>query len=149
MNNLKGEYKMPIVSTFFYCESTNKPSQPTEKLIVTNPYSIIRPPYLPTVFSFSVVIHILDFDLTEASHSLRLIFKKKDSESVIINTNNMSIPSTPKEFQSQSLPQEAQGLNINMEFLNVDLKDSGFYVTEVYVDEEKLGEYPIYVKEAD
>ena len=149
MNNLKGEYKMPTVSTFIYCESTNKPSQPNEKLIVNNPYSIIRPPYLPTVFSFSIVMHILDLDFDKESHSMKLIFKKKDSESVIIDTNNIHLPAKPKELQSINLPKEAQGININMEFLNVDLKESGFYVTEVYIDEEKIGSYPIYIKEAD
>lgn len=131
---------MPIISTFMYCEEA-KPIG--DKLQINNPLNIFRPPFVPSTFSFSIVFGILGLDITEDLSLVRLIFKKQDE--VVIDTGNLEIKQE-KDPNLTVLPMEARGLMANLDFRNVILRSEGMYETDIYLNGEKIGNYPIYVK---
>ena len=48
--------------------------------------------------------------------------------------------------QEKNLPEKYKGVDIILRLQNMDLKVQGVYNTEVWIDDEKLGEFPIFAK---
>ena len=131
---------MARVSTFLYCDSFENIMTPSgPKLNVSNPLQIFTPAYIPGNFSFGILIGIIGFD-TKITHSLRVIFKHKESEKSVFDTGNIEFPTNAES----KLPTYLDGTMINMDFRNVVFENDGEYFTEVIFDDKKLGEFPIW-----
>lgn len=132
---------MTRISTFVYCEGVQNENTPkTVKNNIIGPMNVLRPMYIPGTFSFSIFVSILGVDLNQ-DHNLRITFSYE--ESIIVDTGNSLLAAQKLE---SDLPESERGFMLNMDLRNVVLKKEGSYKTSVYLDENLLGEYPIYVK---
>lgn len=137
---------MPRIATFIYSDNSQLSiNNNSQVLTITNPMLIFKPTFIPSTFSFAVTIGILGAD-ESTPHVLRYIFKKKDSEELIINTGDMQFPARNTDTDSAQVPHEYNGFLVNLDFRNVVLKSEGEYVSQVYLDTIHLGDFPIYVK---
>lgn len=133
---------MPNISTFMYCSETNTSGS---NLQISNPLQVINTLFMPSTFSFAIVFGINNMDLSERNYTLQVKFYgPKGSEKVLLDTGRINLD---KQAQAgpTPLPIEARGMMINLDFRNVVFQEEGTHMSEVYLDEELLGQYPIYV----
>ncbi|MFB9859611.1 DUF6941 family protein [Salinicoccus siamensis] len=133
---------MPKITTFVYAEEISNTRD--NKLNIVNPLNVFRPAFVPGMFSFSVVIGIIGLDVTQGKHTLRIKFYGEDQkETPLIDTGYVPLEDVPTG--PLSLPSELRGMMGSMDFRNVVMKSEGVYITEVFVDGDLLGEFPIHV----
>lgn len=138
------EVFMPIISTFMYCENANQvPTPQGDKLNIIGPMHIFKPTFVPGNFSFSIVCGILELN-TEHDHVIRIKFINNQTEEVLVDTGDFNFPGSndPKIIE---LPEDMRGVMLNLDFRNVILRNTGSYTTEVIVDNEFLGQFPVKV----
>lgn len=104
--------------------------------------SVLNPEYIPGLYSFSVISTVHDLDTT-IEHSFRAIFKSPKGDNVV-DINSMLQPNPNAD--TSNIPDEYKGLNIAMDWNNVDLKISGLYKYCIYIDNVLLGEKEIFVR---
>ena len=102
--------------------------------------SVITPEYVPGLFSFSVIVNLLDIDLRE-THQFNISFESPSNETVL-NING----DFPIIDECTNLPQEYRGITMAMDWNNVNFKSSGLYVFKFFVDGELIKEKEIFVK---
>ena len=102
--------------------------------------NVITPEYIPGLFTFSVIILILDID-PGIEQRLLIEFISPNGEEVIRIED--VIPVLPHD---SNLPCEYKGINIAMDWNNVNLKVSGQYLIKISVNGELLKEKSIFVK---
>ncbi|MCT2535690.1 hypothetical protein NC661_06545 [Aquibacillus koreensis] len=137
---------MPHITTFIYSEETK--NTPNNKLNVINPLNVFRPAFVPGMFSFSVTFGVIGIDVTEKGHTVRIKFSSSDKrDEPIIDTEDLSLENIPSE--TATLPPNLRGIMGSLDFRNVVMRAEGEYFTEIFVDGDKLGEYPIYVLAGD
>ncbi len=132
---------MPYISTFMYCENTQIENTPEGKMHITGPMHIITPMFIPSMFSFCVAFGVLDLSL-DKQHSLRYIFKDPSGE-IVVDTNDIHLPIQELKID---LPKDMNGMLLNMDFRNIALRIEGEYKSEVFIDGQSLGVFPIKVK---
>ena len=106
----------------------------------TRVLSAITPEYIPGLFTFSLVITILDYDM-DKEHSIQLCFSSPDNE-CLINMNAV----LPVVAAQSNLPHEYMGVTVAVDFNNVDFKSSGLYRLNIILDNEEIGSKEIFVK---
>lgn len=140
------ETYMVRVVTFIYSDdvkfenSVANPAENKPNTAIINPLLMIRPPFIPCLYSFSISLGIQGFDPTQ-SNTLRIVFSKTDGEILVDSENvNLQIDNAPSD-----LPTHLRGVMFNMDFRNVVMQHNGTYQTEVFFNGESLGIYPIEV----
>lgn len=129
---------MPVVKNFLYClSSDNTPGENNVKGV----FVTISPEYIPGLFSFAINFSIIG--LSEGLHTLTLQFKSPSGE-IVNEISNQDIPYV--KDSGSNLPNEYLGLTIGVGMQNVELKTSGLYSTDIFLDGELLGSYDIYIK---
>lgn len=129
---------MPNVSDIIFClRATNNDG---EGACANTILSTISPEYIPGLFTFSVVINLLDID-TSDEHQLKIVFTDPKEE----NTIQIEGP-VPTFVDNSNLPKEYKGVTVAMDWNNVNFKVSGLYTISVYVDDELIQTKSIYVK---
>ncbi|MGG3115301.1 DUF6941 family protein [Bacillus paranthracis] len=130
---------MPMVINFVYCDQVDVVEG---KLTIGGPLNFINPRFVPGMFSFTVAFGIVGLN-TQQRNDLQLkFFDVNDDE--IMSTGILTIPENADI--DPNLPMEVRGFMANMEFKNVVFKSEGAYKTELYLNGERLGQYPIIVK---
>lgn len=105
--------------------------------------SAITPEYIPGLFTFSVIVILLDLE-ENGIHKLEVKFSDPNGENVVqLETD---LPAVPSMVINSSLPKEYRGINIAMDWNNVNFKISGVYELKVYYDGNEVGTKQIYVK---
>lgn len=132
---------MAKVSTFLYAENCRYDGN--RKLNIINPLQIFTPAFIPGQFSFAVAFGILGVDFSE-SRQAKYILRGPDGE-IIIDSGMFKIP-IPDDPTTHSLPDEMKGAFLNIDVRNAILKTEGVYNSEVYLDDVRLGVFPIQVK---
>lgn len=134
---------MSKIISFLYCESSQNDLTPAgPKLHLIGPMLKLSPMFIPSMFSFSILINIGDMDIN-SSHILRFVFKSpKGEEASIIDTGDVIIQ-IPDDIDPAD---EIHALMLNMDFRNIPLRHKGVYKGQVYFDKILLGEYPIMAK---
>lgn len=135
---------MPYISTFIYCENANV--GPNQKLHIEAPLLNFSPLFLPGMFSFSVAMGILDLDLSKDYTFQLLFFSPEKDEKPVVDTGLITLPKNQSDEPSD-LPKDAQGIMLNMDFRNVPLRHRGTYRTEVMLNGDKIGTFPIWVQQ--
>ena len=125
------------VSDIIFClNATNLPGQGAcANTILT----AITPEYIPGLYTFSVVITILDLD-TSRDHTISICFFREDD--VVANIEG-PIPSMGDQ---SNLPQEYKGVNLTIGWNNINFTNEGEYCLKVAIDGTEIGEKTIYVK---
>lgn len=138
---------MPKVSMFVYAEGSqmNVNQQGQQQMLIVNPQIVFTPMFVPSQFSFSMHIGFTEIDL-DKEHIVRLVFWGPDDEvtSLVDTMSDVRIPI--QTDNPKNLPADMRGLIMNMDFKNVIFSVNGTYSTDVYLDGEKLGSFPIKAK---
>lgn len=135
---------MPRISTFMYAERAEP--NPQGQIQITNPLMVINPMFVPGMFSFTIIFGVVGID-NETDHTMQILFKGPNDEPPIINTNTIPLPKGAVPMVKElELPREHKGMMFNLDFRNVVFKSEGIYTSQVYIDGDLLGEYPIFVK---
>lgn len=129
---------MANVSDVIFClRATNVEGQGA---CATTVLTSLTPEYIPGLFTFSVIITLLDID-PSTEHQLIVDFISPNEESVV----HVESP-LPVINEESNLPHQYRGINIAMDWNNVNLKVSGEYTVKITVDGILLREKKIYVK---
>ncbi|KKK10328.1 DUF6941 family protein [Bacillus sp. L_1B0_12] len=138
---------MPTITSFIYCEKTE--TDQNGKLILVQPLLVLTPAFLPGMYSFSIAVGIKGIP---DQMKLRILFISPDSQDQpLIDTTGINVTkkNVVEDHIIDLLPEEEIGINFNMDLRNVVLKTEGYYKTVVMINEEVIGEFPIYVKGKD
>ncbi len=128
--------EMKIVS-FTYCEDIQ--NDPQGRAVVVAPMQLMVTKYLPTSYSFNVSFGI--FNVPKEGLTVETEFLAPDGK--MISSNSLQVPSLPVDkIAFSNLP---FGLQINVNFRNIDFEISGEYKTIIKLNGNKYGEYPIEV----
>lgn len=100
----------------------------------------LTPEYIPGLFTFSVIVTLLDITPGE-EHTITIDFLDPTEESVVHIESDI-----PQIEDDSNLPQEYKGLNMAMDWNNVNLKMSGLYTIRIGFDGEVIQEKSIFVK---
>lgn len=125
-----------------YCDKAEQ--NQNGQLTINNPLLVINPVFVPGLFSFSVVFGVMGINF-DFDHTVRLVFLDGE-DNVIIDSNNISLPKGVIPDDAIGLPPEERGFMFNLDFRNVVFKTEGTYKTQVYIDGDLMGDYPIFVK---
>lgn len=133
----------PIISSFMFSDETqNVQTQPqSASLHLINPLNVIRPHFVPGSYTFAMSFGILRLLLTQ-SHNLQIIMKSPSGK-ISLDTGVIYI-SQPAPVEDD-LPLEAHGMMFNFNFRNVPFEENGEYLTTIIIDEQEIGEYPLFV----
>ena len=128
---------MARVSDIIFClNSTNLPGQ---GVCANTILTTIMPEYIPGLFTFSVVITILGVDVS-TEHPITISFSHEGTPVADVTSQ---IPSM--EDQS-NLPQEYKGVNLALNWNNINFQEQGEYSLKVMVDGQEVGNKTIFVK---
>lgn len=129
---------MAKVSDIIFClRATNMEGSGAS---ATTILTALTPEYIPGLFTFSVIVTLLDID-PDNEHTVAIDFINPSNENVV----HIEAP-LPRIEDDSNLPQAYKGLNMAMDWNNVNLKVSGLYTIQVKFDGDLLQEKNIYVK---
>ncbi len=128
------------VSDFIFClKATNFNEEgPCAKTIL----SFLNPEYVPGLFSFSVILILLGVDPASA-HDLEVVFYDPNQE--VVAQLLAELP-TVKEHEENGIPAEFTGVNVAIDFNNVNFRRSGLYQMKVKFDRSEVAEKSIFVR---
>ena len=129
---------MAEVKNFVYCLDADNYEGKTN---ITGVLRALTPEYIPGLYSFSISFSILG--LEEGEYKFGFAFKDPQGQSISSIENVLM---NCEWSQEKNLPEKYKGVDIILRLQNMDLKVQGVYNTEVWIDDEKLGEFPIFAK---
>ena len=101
----------------------------------------LNPEYIPGLFTFSVIISILDMDPSD-NHTIEIVFEDPEGN-ILVNINS---PLPTLERIESNLPSEYTGFDLSMNWANINFVCSGVYTLTVKLDSVELGTKTIFVK---
>ena len=105
----------------------------------------MTPAFIPGMFSFSIVFGVLDVDLGKA-HLLKCTFNSSiEEERLIVDTGDIPLQILDQGIDKK-LPKEMHGFIFAIDFRNATVRNDGNYYTEIFLDGNSLGKFPIIVK---
>lgn len=138
---------MAKVSPFIYCSQVDRPIAPDGSAGPINALGVMSTlilEYIPGTFSFSICFSLIGVDPVESDNAIRLLFRMKDSDRLLVDTGTIVLPSVLASTDV-SLPALYAGIDCSIDFRNVIFEQEGLYATEVYYKNELMGEFEIYV----
>lgn len=127
------------ITSFVYCTAIEQaPNGPALRGIL----QFLAPKMLPTEYSFSISFGVFDLGKME-NLKVRYIFKDPDGE-IVNDTNEIDIPLAEDMQKHNHI-----GMQLNLDLKNLVLSKQGEYYSEVYINENLAGKYPIdvFIKE--
>lgn len=138
---------MIILNNFVYCLGTKTELPKAGDNPITSIIGLVNslnPDFVPGNFSFSIVFSILNLD-KDKEYKVEIAFVDED-ENELLRTESAVLDGNTAEKNIYNVPNEYFGYNIAVELRNVILEKDGLYKTIIYIDGEKYGTYPVYVK---
>lgn len=133
----------PKITTFVYCLGTSSMEGNNSPMNAMGILQILTPEYIPSTFSFSIIIGIKGMEIS-FDHKLDIIFKSKQEN--LVEAKDIVISAEQLKDSDPGLPEEQRGVMLGLDMRNVVFKEEGNYFTEVILDGKKLGEFDIYAK---
>ena len=112
---------------------------------LTGPIIVLRPKYIPSEYSFSVVLGINGFEKTSNNQIRIEIISPTDKQ--VIDTGYIDLPDLDSD---SALPIPYRGFSLTLPVQNAILESEGLYRLNVYVNEDKLifdQEIPVFLQE--
>ena len=106
-----------------------------------NILNALNPEYIPGLFTFSDIVSVLDVD-SEIGHQIEVDFADPEGNSVVHIEGSMP----PLPTDNSNLPKEYKGIDISMNWNNVNFKISGSYELTLKLDGQCIGNKSIFVK---
>lgn len=113
-----------IITSLLCCENIAQDST-TQKLHIINPLQVIELPSIPSNFSISVYLGVLNMD-KEGKDAIRIVFYD-DDENMINDEATINLPVPNGIDLSKPL-----GVNINLDFRNLLFSKKGVYCIKVF-----------------
>ena len=132
---------MAHISTFVYCEGIQvEETNQGNKTHIINPQQIFTPAFIPSLYSFSISFGVIGVKYKE-NQVMVYKFINTNTNEALIDSGDININS-----KKTDLPEELNGFMMNIDFKNIVFKNEGYYESEIYLNNEKIGSYPIFVK---
>lgn len=133
------------VKTFIYAEDVFQENiGGRARNHVANPLNFIGVPFAPATFTFGILCGIVETKGVKGD--LKLVFEKevpnKDTENDKIVIGPIRLGDMPED---NSLPEHLQGFVFSVNIKNAIIREIGIYVSRIYLDNEKVAEFPIEV----
>lgn len=116
---------MKITSLLFCEEAIVENINGQIRMNIINPFSTISPQFIPTNYSFSLVVNFID--MRDFSNDFQIIINDPDGNT-IVDTNMIPLSLAGV---NQKLPIEHQSIGISLNLRNVILPKEGIYSTIV------------------
>lgn len=121
------------ITSFVYCSAIEQtPAGPALKGIL----QYLAPKMFPTEYSFSISFGVYDLGKME-NLKVRYVFKDPNGE-IVNDTKQFDIPISEDMQKHNHI-----GIQLNLDLKNVVLREQGEYFSEVYINENIAGKYPI------
>lgn len=134
--------QVATISMFMLCESINQ-IQTKDGTVpqMMGPLMVLRPPYMPGIFSFSAACAVKGVDLYNP-HTLRITIQDPEGN-IVYDTGESDMQAI---IGNDTLPKEEQGMMLSIDVRNLELKLEGIYKCVIYINSEISGEQniPIY-----
>lgn len=140
---------MPRVEFLIYSDGVQVESLPgpngvpQQRILVQNPQYVLRPLFVPSLFSFTISFAISDLD-TSIPNSLRLTFVFADQPDTIIFDSGVAQLASIVDEQSD-MPEHLRGFNANVDVRNIPIRQNGRYQSEIFINGESIGVFPVEV----
>ncbi len=128
---------MARIANFIYCVKTERD---VEGICAKGVLTALSPEKIPGDMSFSVLCSVTDIE--EGTHNIIFRFINPDGK-ILVETGG---DAAYEKNKNNNIPKEHTGLNICLNFMNVEMEKAGIYKTEVTVDGDICGVYEIYGK---
>lgn len=139
---------MPKINSFIICSSfqAKNDSNGRSSVCLNSPIAIVSPPYKGT-YSFTVSIGVIDLDYY-SEHQMRCEIKAPNKE-VIFKTDTSPTPILNEKKVKYKLPEKFRGFIINIDIRNALFLESGEYILDVYLDDNKMNSQiiPVWISE--
>ena len=132
---------MAKISTFVLCDriGQTKLQNGSEVPVLVGPIARLRPPFLPTLYSFGISVGMLDLGDTEEVQINFLLFDPKGECVFTTGTETYQAKSNIAE----NMPVEYRTLMCSMQLQNVQLSVEGLYELKIVINGEEIGIYKI------
>lgn len=131
------------ISTFMYSEDTIQDPQ-AKSLHIVNPTMVFKPTFIPSLYSFSVTLSIVGLEFQKDPKLRFKFWSENEPDKMLVDTGEIPLPKNNND--DSDLPEEFRGGMLTMNFRNLPLKYQGKYFSEVFIDEESLGTFPVFAK---
>ena len=129
---------MAKTADMIFCLDTEK--DPIQGVVAKTILTVIELETIPGSLSFSNIITILDVDTSIEHH---IVIQIKETEEVLAKAE-INTPVLPILVD---LPEEYRGINIAIDWKNINFTNTGVYSLCVYFDEDLIGTRNVFVKE--
>lgn len=133
------------VTTFMLCDAITNVNLPQGTVVpqLTLPKTVLRPQFIPSAFSFGLVVGVEGIDL-QKDHKMK--FKITDPDgNVIQESGDNDLPALPED---DSLPKEYQGYTLSIDIRNLIINKAGLYIFSLSINDEEIYTKQIPVFEA-
>jgi hypothetical protein len=107
---------------------------------LTSPQVALRPQFVPGNFSFGVVVGIQGMNLHITN---RICFTIADPQGNVILESAISEVPPISEDEPETMPEEYQGVVMNMDIRNLVICENGVYLLSIYANDELVGKQSI------
>ena len=131
---------MAYISSFTYCDSIQTeitPQGPRNQIV--NPLQMLAPVAVPGNYSFAIACNIAGFD-TMKENCVQIKFVSPTGE-VLNDTGDIKFQLPADKVK----PDKPGVMQFNLDMRNLIIPETGVYTTEVFANNEQLGEYKIQV----
>jgi len=129
---------MPKLSHFVYCERILAiPSDPNPHLV--KPLQVLTPRFIPSDYSFAIAFGVSGVDLSKENTAM---IKFVSPNGDVLHSQSFKVS---KPTEKVTLPPEVRGFMITIDFKNVPIREVGDHKTEVYLNEDLVADWHIYV----
>lgn len=133
------------VKQFIYAEDVSQENiGGRARNLISNPLNFIGIPFKPATYSFGILCGVVD--AVGVNGDLKLVFEK---EIPTEETKNDKIVIGPIRLgdlpEDKALPPHLQGFVFSVNIKNAILRDTGVYVSKIYLDDIEIAKFPIEV----
>lgn len=119
---------MPELAAFTICDNVQNVSLPTGQMFpqISSPCIALRPQYIPSNFSFGIVIGIRNANISASNNLCLEIFGP--SGEITYNSGGLEIPA---DHGKSSLPEQYHGFVIILDVRNMPIAIEGCYTVKI------------------
>ncbi|MBR6788248.1 MAG: hypothetical protein IKM44_00360 [Clostridia bacterium] len=123
------------ITTFMLCDSINNVNLPQGTVVpqLIMPTTVLRPQFIPSAFSFGIVVGVEGMDL-QKDHKMRFRITDPDGNIIQESCENV-LPAIPED---SSLPKEYQGYTLSIDIRNLIISKSGLYNFSLFINDEEV-----------
>jgi hypothetical protein len=144
----------PKVAFFVYSDAIQmQPTDPPmpgynggQRHVIVGAQMMFQPIFIPCQYSFAISVGLSGFEPAQ-SYRLRFQFRKQGLQTIISDSGDHEIDISDLAADAQDA--EDIQLVVGAQLANVIIEDEGWYETELFINSDSVGVYPIKIRKAD